>query len=206
MSEIIANVAGTDVSRETIIKLQSLSDLISKWTKTINLIAPASVEDIWERHIVDSAQLFHLAGENWNHWIDLGSGGGLPGLVIAVLDQKSRPITLVESDTRKCLFLTAVRRQLGLNVVVLNERIETMSANPADILSARALAPLPKLLRYADRYLSPMGRALLPKGEKYQEELDAAHKSWQINYKSHPSVTNPNARILEISRIAFREP
>lgn len=206
MSLDFTDLTEMDVSRETIAKLHSLSDLISKWTKAINLIAPASLSDIWDRHIIDSAQLFGLAGPDWNHWVDLGSGGGLPGLVIAALDQGNRPVTLVESDTRKCLFLNTARRELNLNVTVINERIETAKTEPADILSARALAPLVRLLDHANYYLAPTGKALFPKGEKYQEELDVAHKTWQITYEAHESITNADARILEISRISPCEP
>ncbi len=156
-------IGGVSVSRETFTKLEQLASLIAKWTKSINLIAPNSVPHIWERHIVDSAQIYNCAPPNWTHWIDLGSGGGLPGLVIAVLDSEQRPITLIESDKRKCLFLSNARRELGLKVNIINERIENAKVNQADVLTARALAGLPSLLEIADVLLMPHGTAIFPK-------------------------------------------
>lgn len=206
MNEVPNTIGGVDVSRETIEQLQIFGALIEKWTKRINLIAPNTVPDIWDRHIVDSAQVYQYADPSWAHWVDLGSGGGLPGLVIAILDPSKRPVTLIESDTRKCLFLNTVRRELNLNVTVLNERIDAVSIPPADILSARALAPLQDLLGFTANLLKPSGTALFSKGIKYEEELDAALKNWQFEHIAHASHTNPDARILEISRIHRREP
>lgn len=206
MSEGQPTVGGVNVSRETLEKLQGLVDLMKKWTKSINLIAPATVPTIWERHIEDSAQILQYAPSNWSNWVDLGSGGGLPGLVIAILDEKRRPITLVESDTRKCLFLNTARREFDLNVVVENMRIEIFKQTDHDVVSARALAPLTGLLGHANQLLKDDGTALFPKGEKFQEELDEARKVWHFDSLAHPSKTNANAHILEISRISRREP
>ncbi|MGJ8610357.1 MAG: 16S rRNA (guanine(527)-N(7))-methyltransferase RsmG [Octadecabacter sp.] len=194
------------VSRETMEKLEKLAALIEKWTKSINLIAPKSVPDIWDRHIVDSAQIYKCAPKNWTHWLDIGSGGGLPGLVIAILDQDRRPMTLVESDKRKCLFLSNARRELGLDVKIVNDRIENISAPDTDVLTARALAPLSDLLVFANELLVPDGTALFPKGARYQDELDQAMQAWQFDVKTHESLTNPDSRVLEISRIRRREP
>ena len=198
-------VGGTSVSRETFQKLEQLSALIIKWTKSINLISPNSVSDIWDRHIVDSAQIFQIAPSNWTNWVDLGSGGGLPALVIAILDQDRRPITLVESDQRKCLFLNTAKRELDLSLLVVNERIEQTELDNFDVLSARALASLPDLLGYALQYLNPEGTAILPKGARCNEELDQARTDWQFDVTSHPSLTNTESRILEVSRIRRRE-
>lgn len=205
MNSIMTPVGGIDVSRETIEKLEQLSTLIIKWTKAINLIAPNSVPDLWDRHIVDSAQVFHCAPDSWTHWVDLGSGGGLPALVVAILDQQNRSITLIESDKRKCLFLTTARRELGLNISIINSRIANADAAPADIISARALAPLNELLGYADQFLRQDGTAIFPKGERYQEELDHAAQNWHFDIKAHASQTNLNSRVLELSRITRRE-
>lgn len=205
MSNRSIEIGGIDVSRETQDKLHKLSVLIVKWTKSINLIAPASVNEIWDRHIIDSAQVYKYAGNSWRQWIDLGSGGGLPGLVISILNEGAQVVTLVESDTRKCLFLNTVRRELDLNIIVLNQRIEAINVTPADILSARALSSLPNLLVYADRLLHPDGIALFSKGAKFQEELDLARRHWHFDCMMHQSLTNADARILEISRISRRE-
>lgn len=195
-----------DVSRETMEKLNIYAGLLIKWTKTINLIAPNTVPDIWVRHIEDSAQIYQFSGHDWKNWIDLGSGGGLPGIVIAILDEHQRPITLVESDTRKCLFLNTVRRELDLNVTVLKTRIEAAELDQADIISARALANLSLLFEMVEHRLSKTGKLLFQKGATYEEELDAARKDWQFDCSAHNSVTNPDARILEISGLRRREP
>lgn len=205
MTGSILEIAGRDVSRETMEKLKAFAALLEKWTKSINLIAPNSVPEIWERHIVDSAQILSVAGDDWKLWTDLGSGGGLPAIVVAILDQKDRPITLVESDKRKCLFLNTVRRELSLNMIVKNERIEGINQQRSSIVSARALAPLTTLISFAEELIEDDGKALFLKGARYQEELDNARKSWQFEVSEHPSQTNPDSRILEISRIQRRE-
>lgn len=194
-------VGGVDVSRETFERLEVLVTLIEKWTKTINLVARSSVSGLWARHIEDSAQVFLHAPENWSTWTDIGSGGGLPALVVSIVDPKQRPMTLIESDQRKCLFLNTVRRELDLNIVVLNGRIEDQVLPPADILSARALAPLKDLLGYSESLLQPSGTAIFPKGERFDEELNQARSSWNFDVTAHPSKTHPSARVLEISRI-----
>jgi 16S rRNA (guanine527-N7)-methyltransferase len=185
--------------------LEAFATLLEKWTKSINLIAPKTIPYIWDRHILDSAQMFELAPKGWTGWTDLGSGGGLPGVIISILDPENRPVTLVESDQRKCLFLKTVKRELSLNLIVERSRIESVSILPAPILSARALAPLSDLLTFSERVLEQRGIALFAKGENYQTELDHARKSWQFDLLAHPSQTNASARILEISRIRRRE-
>jgi 16S rRNA (guanine527-N7)-methyltransferase len=198
-------VGGESVSRETFERLELLCALIIKWTKSINLISPNSVPEIWDRHIVDSAQIYQIAPSDWTKWVDLGSGGGLPALVIAILDDENRPITLVESDQRKCLFLNTAKRELDLNLHVINNRIEKTDVSNFDVMSARALAPLPDLLSYAVQYLAPKGKAILPKGARFQEELDQAGEDWQFDVTPHTSLTNTESRILEVSRIRRRE-
>jgi 16S rRNA (guanine527-N7)-methyltransferase len=198
-------IGSVNVSRETIEKLEHLSALITKWTKAINLIAPKSVQDLWDRHIVDSAQIYHCSPNGWTRWIDLGSGGGLPALVVAIIDQQKRSMTLIESDKRKCLFLKTARRELDLDINVINSRIIDVEIAKADIISARALAPLTDLLSYADQFLHQDGAAIFPKGVRYQEELDQAAKDWHFDVNAHTSQTNSDARVLEISRIIRRE-
>ncbi len=193
------------VSRETFEKLETYSRLLEKWTKSINLISNGSIQNIWERHITDSAQLYSYAPSEWARWTDIGSGGGLPGLVVSILDSERRPVTLIESDQRKCLFLNAVRRELDLNVTVLNGRIENQDIEKADVLSARALAPLTELLRFSQKLLLSSGVCLFPKGKTYQEELDQAELEWVFDCKAHRSATQVDARILEVSRIKNRE-
>lgn len=202
----LQSLNGLDISRETYEKLKAFVALLTKWTRKINLIAPNTVNDIWQRHVADSAQIYTLAPKTWDRWLDIGSGGGLPALVIAILDEAQQPMTLIESDQRKCLFLQTVRRELSLNVTVLNARIETADTPPATVLSARALASLTDLLGHADRVLSPDGTAFFAKGARHQQELDQAAKTWHFDVTPHPSQTSDDARILEISGIRRREP
>ncbi|WP_375279564.1 16S rRNA (guanine(527)-N(7))-methyltransferase RsmG [Pseudooctadecabacter sp.] len=194
-----------NVSRETIEKLENFGTLLEKWTKSINLIAPRSVPDLWTRHIVDSAQLYKLAPEGWASWTDMGSGGGLPALVIAILDPDSRPITLIESDQRKCSFLRTAKRELHLNVTIVAGRIGDVSVSPTDVVSARALAPLSDLLHYSSNLIKPSGMCLFPKGSKHIDEISVAKEKYDFDLTIHPSHTHPDAGVLEISRIAPRE-
>ncbi|MBT8412208.1 MAG: 16S rRNA (guanine(527)-N(7))-methyltransferase RsmG [Octadecabacter sp.] len=194
-----------DVSRETLEKLEQFAALVLKWTNKINLIGSQSEADIWNRHIVDSVQVYDLAPNDWKTWADLGSGGGFPGIVIAILDPKRRPVTLVESDQRKALFLQTARRQLDLNVTVLNKRIEDVVESSFDIVTARALAPLDTLLGYAQPLLSTGGTALFPKGRRFEDELAAAQINWDFEVDQLPSITSEDSRILRIARIAKRE-
>ena len=194
-----------DVSRETEERLAHLVALIEKWNPRINLIAKSTVPEIWTRHILDSAQLFDLAPVGAERWADLGSGGGFPGLVVAILAKAERPglkATLVESDARKAAFLTTAVRELALNADVRAERIESLPPIQADVLSARALAPLATLLGHAERHLRPGGTALFAKGATHGAELAAALETWRFSYEKHPSKTDPRAVILSIEGIA----
>ncbi|WP_434616349.1 16S rRNA (guanine(527)-N(7))-methyltransferase RsmG [Tabrizicola sp. M-4] len=189
------------VSRETLERLARLETLLSKWNPAINLVSRSTIANAWERHILDSAQLFALAPDHATHWVDLGSGGGFPGLVIACLSADLRPglrVTLIESDQRKCTFLRQAAAELGIKPGVLSTRIETAPPQAADILSARALSALPNLLSFARRHLAPHGIALFPKGATWQEEVEHARKEWHFDLTTHPSLTDPQAVILAV--------
>jgi 16S rRNA (guanine527-N7)-methyltransferase len=150
-------------------------------------------------------QLYPLAQPVWRHWADLGSGGGFPGIVIAIQAQQDRPtsrMTLVESDQRKATFLRAVIRELGLNAKVLSDRAESLAPLQADVLTARALGPLTLLLPLAQRHLALHGRALLPKGRSFEKEIDDARGDWLFDLVAKPSLTDPQSQILQIERIA----
>jgi 16S rRNA (guanine527-N7)-methyltransferase len=195
---------GEDVSRETLEQLTQFAELVERWTTKINLISKPSVPHIWERHINDSVQLYRHAPAA-KHWVDLGSGGGFPAIVLAVLskqDGRNTKFTMVESDQRKCVFLRTAVRELGLNGEVLNKRIEEIPALKADILSARALSDLSKLLEYADLHLSNDGIALFPKGANWKAEDSDAKTSWNYTCEPIPSLTNPAAAILRIKDIS----
>ena len=190
-----------DVSRETIDRLSAYEALLKKWNPAINLVSARSLDEVWSRHFLDSAQLFELGPENAKLWVDIGSGGGFPGLVIAVLAKQFRPemrVILVESDARKSAFLATVARNLDLPVQVIAQRIEAADLPTADILSARALAPLDLLLAFADQILAPTGVAIFPKGERWRDELIAAQGLWSFEHEAHISKTDPAAAILKI--------
>lgn len=197
-------IPGLDVSRETRDRLSDLAELTRKWTRRINLVSPATVSDLWTRHILDSAQLYPRAGGKIGHWVDLGSGGGFPGLVIASLLAEFQPgarLTMVESDVRKCTFLRTANRELGLTARIIAKRIEAVEPQDADVLSARALAPLPDLLAHAHRHLQPGGVALFPKGRRFSEEIRAARAHWRFDLEESGSITDPEAAILKLERI-----
>ncbi|MEL7211246.1 MAG: 16S rRNA (guanine(527)-N(7))-methyltransferase RsmG [Pseudomonadota bacterium] len=198
-------LAGVNVSRETTEALQEFSADLLKWTKRINLIAPSTHDDIWARHIEDSAQLWPLRSENSEKWCDIGSGGGLPGLVLAILSKgegADTAFTFIESDTRKCAFLTTMIAKFALHATVKAQRIEDAAPVEADIVSARALAPLEKLLELATRHATPEGTFLLQKGAQFQNEIDAARDSWHFKYESIQSQTHPDAVVLKIKEVA----
>lgn len=197
-------IPGLDLSPATLDRLEAFEALACRWTARINLVAPSTVEDLWTRHIVDSAQLWPLAPEGGPTWADLGSGGGFPGIVIALLsaDLGGPQVTLIESDQRKCAFLRTVARELSLPVVVLDQRVEAAAPQAAAIVSARALAPLATLLPLVARHLAPGGMALLPKGRDWPTEVEAARAAgWTFGLEALPSRTDPSARILRVADI-----
>ncbi|MEW9920530.1 16S rRNA (guanine(527)-N(7))-methyltransferase RsmG [Marimonas sp. MJW-29] len=193
-----------NVSRETFAKLDAFVKLVQKWTAKINLISRQSEAELWERHILDSAQLFALAPP-FETWVDLGSGGGFPGIVVSILAQeKSRDqrFVLVESDLRKGTFLRTAIRELGLNAKVISGRIEEIEPLNADVLSARALAELDVLLEFAERHLKSGGTALFPKGSLWETEHQKARMRWSYECDPIRSKTNPDAAILKIKDIS----
>lgn len=193
-----------DVSRETMERLSTYSALVEKWNPRINLVSRSTISDLWDRHFRDSAQIFSLAPTFLN-WVDLGSGGGFPGLVCAILAAETRPdakFTLVESDTRKSVFLRTVIRETGISATVLSERIEAVPPLQADVLSARALADLTKLLEFTVRHRQESGIALFPKGVNWEKEIRSARDSWLFDVEAIKSETESGAVILRIGGIS----
>lgn len=193
-----------NVSREAREQLALYVDLLTKWNTKINLISKSSREDIWQRHIEDSAQLCCIKVVKDPNWLDLGSGGGLPGLVVAIIlrDQKTRGrITLVESDLRKATFLREVVRNLDLPVNVNAERIETLEPSASDVISARALAPLSQLLELSQRHADATTVRLFPKGETHLAEIAHAREKWNFDVTLHGSRTQHASAILEITNV-----
>ncbi len=191
-----------NVSRETFDKLAAFAELVRKWNPKINLVSKNSLDDLWQRHILDSVQVFELA-EGEGHWVDLGSGGGFPGIVVTILNQEAQnfQVTMVESDQRKCAFLRTAIRELGLTALVKTERIEQLDGLGADILSARALSDLTQLLDFTELHLNSDGTALFPKGQNWQSEDRDAKQVWAYTLEAVESKTNPAAAILKIKDI-----
>lgn len=178
--------------------LATLAALIRKWNPAINLVAPSTLSDLERRHIGDSLQLADLADKRAGLWLDIGSGGGLPGLVLAICHRECK-IRLVDSDRRKVAFLQTVIRELALeNCTALSSRIEDLPPASAENLSARALAPLVRLMPYLARHLAQNGTAWLMKGRNWQAELEVARETWQFDVVVHPSTTDPASAILAI--------
>lgn len=202
-----ASLTGLDVSRETIDRLERYGKLLTSWTAKINLISRNTVDDLWTRHILDSAQLFRLTPPGAGTWLDLGSGAGLPGLIIAALAREAAPqlsVDLVEADARKAAFLQAARRTLELDARLTRIhacRIEDLPHQAFDVISARALAPLERLLPLIEPFKGPNTRIILPKGVRLDSELTLAERDWHIGAERWPSLTDPDASILVISHL-----
>jgi 16S rRNA (guanine527-N7)-methyltransferase len=198
------SLPGLDVSRETMERLERYEALLRKWNPTINLVSRATLDDIWARHFVDSAQLLRAAPSGATSWVDLGSGGGFPGLVIAILAQQLRPgltVTLVESDLRKAAFLREAAREAGVSVTIKAERAETLTHCKADVISARALAPLTDLLALAERHLRPAGLCLFLKGARVDAEVAEALETFRFTLQKIPSQSDPMAVVLSVGGI-----
>ena len=205
---MVQTLAGVDVSRETWQDLKAFAGLVIKWTPKINLISKADAASVWGRHIIDSVQLYRFAPDTFRKWVDLGSGGGFPGIVMAILGKEFQPgaeFILIESDQRKATFLRTAIRELGLQAHVLAQRIEDVAPQGADVVSARALASLSALLPHISCHMHPDGVALLHKGQRASEEVAEASVHWTFDLEDHASFTDPSARILALQRIAPRD-
>ncbi|MTE00771.1 16S rRNA (guanine(527)-N(7))-methyltransferase RsmG [Paracoccus sp. YIM 132242] len=192
------------VSRETSSRLQAYAELLRHWNSRINLVAPGSLSELQTRHIDDCLQVADLIQDGTGHWVDLGSGGGLPGLVLAIAKADTDiSFTLVESDQRKAAFLRTVVRELDLTrVKVVSRRVETLPPLNAAHVSARALAPLRQLMAYLHLHLAPTGTAFLMKGRQWQGEVEDARTEWVFDCVAHPSRTQEGAAILEVSGVS----
>jgi len=194
-----------DVSRETLALLTAYQALLGKWQKSVNLVGPSTLAQFWGRHAADSAQILAHAPAGAQTWLDLGSGAGFPGLVLAILlHGQEGAVHLAESDRKKVSFLRAVSRELGLTTTVHHMRIEALAADrPAalarvDVVTARALAALPDLAALMQPFFNSSTIALLHKGRDWQEELTACRQYWKLDWSAHASRTDAAARILEI--------
>lgn len=184
------------LSDHQISQFETYAELLKEWQKTINLVGPKTLDDIWGRHFLDSAQLWPLIPANSHRLVDLGSGAGFPGLVLAIMGMPE--VHLIESDQRKAAFLRECARQVALPVMVHAKRLEQVNVTKADVLTARALAPLTDLLDWGQKFVSHCSIGLFPKGEKAAEELEAAQKIWHIECDLIPSITEKKASIIRV--------
>jgi 16S rRNA (guanine527-N7)-methyltransferase len=193
----------TGVSRETLSRLRAYADLLADWNARHNLVAKSTLPDIWHRHLWDSAQLAPLIPETARTLADLGSGAGFPGLVLAAM-RPDLKITLHEATTKKCAFLQAATDRMGLKVEIRNARLEDWGPRHFDVVTARALAPLPRLLDYAHRFAGPNSVCLFLKGQNVGSELTEASKYWNMKTSQVPSQTDPSAAIVMVRELGPR--
>jgi 16S rRNA (guanine527-N7)-methyltransferase len=187
---------------ETNSRLQAFAALLLRWNTTLNLIAPRDADVLWDRHIADSLQLVPLMPPGVGRGIDLGTGGGFPGLVLAIAT--GVPFDLIEADRRKAAFLRTAVLETGAPATVHCCRIEDAAVPPAPLVTARALAPLPRLLPMVARLLTGDGVCLLLKGAKVQEELAAADDDWSMAVSQVPSRTSPDGIVLRVEALQAR--
>jgi 16S rRNA (guanine527-N7)-methyltransferase len=192
-----------NVSRETLARLKAYVELLGEWNARHNLVSKNSLEDVWRRHVWDSAQLIAFIPNSTNSLVDLGSGAGFPGLVLAAM-LRERPgfkTVLYESIAKKCVFLQAAAERMQLNVEVRNARMEEARLEPFDLVTARACAPLTRLLGYARPFQGPNTVGLFLKGQNVEAELTEVRTSWKLDVVRHESLTDPSGVILEIRDI-----
>jgi 16S rRNA (guanine527-N7)-methyltransferase len=193
-------VGRLNVSRETMEDLHVLADLLEKWNKTINLVGKSTLNEVWSRHILDSAQIWQFRPKALKTWVDLGSGGGFPALVLAILAKEDAPGALfhmIESDARKCAFLRNVSRETSLNTKIHNTRIENTDDIVADVVSARALAPVDALFWHSHKFLSNNGYCLFLKGQACASEVETARESWHFQSETTKSLSGGAGVILK---------
>lgn len=191
-----------EISRETLDRLKTYAQLLDRWQKTINLVAPSTLGDLWHRHFADSAQLWRYRPPEARVWLDIGSGAGFPGLVLAILGAETGAThhILIESDSRKAAFLREVGRATGIAVDILCMRIENTQTcakvSAVDCITARALAPLPRLLEMSAPYFKSSTLGLFLKGRDVAAEIEQAAEDWRFAYELKPSVTDEDARVV----------
>ena len=193
-----------DVSRETMNRLEVYSKLLEKWNPAINLVSKTTLKNKWHRHFLDSAQLWQHLPDYAKILVDIGSGAGFAGLVLAIIALEKKPLlkfVLIESDSRKCAFMRNVSRETGIDINILTNRIENVEGLQADIVTARALATLSQLLTYSKDILKDGGTCLFLKGDTYVNEVYEAKKSWGFMLKERQRVTHQNRRILQLTGI-----
>ncbi len=200
-------VKSLNVSRETLSDFYEYKTLLSKWNEKINLVSKHTLIDIWERHFLDSGQIIINVEASGKRWVDVGSGAGFPGLVVALLlrDRKvDCDLVLVEKHPKKVFFLKEVIRKLNLSVEVVNDNIYTLEPLNADILTARAFSELNNLMEIAFRHRKKEGICLFLKGENYKIELDKTLNNWFFDYDIVGSLSSSSGNIIRVKKIFKR--
>lgn len=189
----------TGVSRETLTRLEAYAELLIAWNKRINLIGPNTVPDLWQRHLRDSAQLLPLLPQDTRVLVDLGSGAGLPGLILAIMGVPE--VHLIEADSRKAAFLREAARITGTAVTIHAHRIEKVPAIEADVITARAFAPLSALIGHGIKFATERTVWLLLKGKTVAAELTEAREEWILEHTSRQSLTDPSGSVLRLEKV-----
>ncbi len=195
-----AEALGKSVSRETLDRLSAYEALLKSWQARSNLIGPSTVEFIWHRHFFDSAQILPLLPLSTRILVDIGSGAGFPGLVLAILGVPE--VHLIESDQRKAIFLGEAARVTGTNVSIHAARAENLGHIKADAVTARALAPLPKAVELALPFMAENTVCFFHRGRTYEQDLTATRKIWHMSVKSFRSRTDESGAILRIGALS----
>jgi 16S rRNA (guanine527-N7)-methyltransferase len=190
------------VSRETLARFEAYARLLVQWSARINLVGAATLGDLWRRHFLDSVQLLPHVPQRTQSLVDLGSGAGFPGLVLAISGVEG--VELIEADSRKCAFLREAARITAAPVQIRNSRIESVPPHVVDVVTARGCAPLDRLLPLAQRFIGPGTVCLFPKGERAAQELAASRQAWTMDVTCHDSCTDPRGIILCLTRVGMR--
>lgn len=192
-------ISRLDVSRETLEKLITYHDLLHKWQKKINLVSNTTLDNAWERHFLDSAQLYPLLSYPDKPIFDLGSGAGFPGLVLSILGASQ--VSLLESDQRKCIFLSEMIRSTNASAKVVNERIENPKKSLAMTITSRACASLDQLLAFSEKLVDKEGECIFLKGKGAAQEIEDAKKHWMFHVEQYPSIVDSEGSILRIRNL-----
>jgi 16S rRNA (guanine527-N7)-methyltransferase len=192
-----------NVSQKTMVKLEAYADLLTDWNARHNLVSKNSLGDLWRRHFLDSAQLAPFIPPDAKNLADLGSGAGFPGLVLAAM-RPDLAVTLYEATAKKCAFLQAAADRMDLHVTIENARMEELPRRAFDVVTARACAPLPRLLDYAHSFVGPNSVCFFLKGQNLAPELTEATKYWNMQVSQAPSQTDPLGAIVTVRELGPR--
>lgn len=198
-------VVENSVSRETLERLKAYEVSLHEWQKKFNLVSNASLEDAWNRHFLDSMQLFNFIPKTARTLCDFGSGAGFPGMVLAIMAKEKTPylkVSLIESIRKKTLYLNEVNKITEANAVIINDRIENIPPQSFDVITSRAMASLKDLLNYTKKFFGKNTVCIFPKGKSYAEEIAEAEKFWKFDCKIVPSEMSREGVILIITNLS----